>query len=77
MYHAAAAGSNVTFSWTAGTMTSGATTFIHRLSTKALQAGTLVGVAPSCAWTDSFTTTSTIPPRRLTSPDSPISATAR
>jgi hypothetical protein len=57
----AAAGNAVTYSWTAGSMTSGGTSYIHRLSTKALQSGSVDGTPPPCAWTDSFPTTSTIP----------------
>lgn len=58
---ATVAGNTVGWSWTAGFLNSGGSDFNHRLSTKALAAGTLAGVAPTCTWSDSFTTTSTIP----------------
>ena len=58
---AAASGNTVGWSWTPGSLNSGGTDFRHRLSTKALAAGTLTGTAPACAWTDAFSTTSAIP----------------
>ena len=58
---ATVAGNTVAWSWTAGSLNSGGSDFRHRLSTKALAAGTLAGTAPACTWTDTFTTSSTIP----------------
>ena len=54
-------GYTVSYSWTAGSMTSGASTFSHRLSTKAPTLGSVTGSAPACTWSDTFGTTTTIP----------------
>ncbi|HEX4906445.1 MAG TPA: hypothetical protein VFU93_13395 [Acidimicrobiales bacterium] len=54
-------GYTVSYSWTTGTMTSGGSAYSHRLSTKVPTLGTVTGAAPTCTWSDTFGTTTTIP----------------
>ena len=53
------AGYTLSFSWTPGSMTSGGSTFGHRLSATLPALGTVTGAAPSCAWSTPASTTTT------------------